>query len=112
MNGGRQLKYQFSEKIALMQQTSFASRQIAVEFARALGFSCEAAVFPVTTWDEGIQVPTSMGEISDYMPETVKEINEIPEGYVASSDYPLPMPEWDRRKRKGLERSFFKGPTF
>lgn len=104
------MKYQFSEKIALMQQTSFASRQIAVEFARALGFSCEAAVFPVTTWDEGIQVPTSMGEISDYMPETVKEINEIPEGYVASSDYPLPMPEWDRRKRKGLEQIFSKGP--
>lgn len=51
-----------------------------------------------------------MGEISDYMPETVKEINEIPEGYVASSDYPLPMPEWDRRKRKGLERIFSKGP--
>lgn len=104
------MKYQFSGKIALMQQTPFASRQIAVEFARALGFSCEAAVFPVTTWDEGIQVPTSMGEISDYMPETVKEINEIPEGYVASSDSPLPMPEWDRRKRKGLERIFSKGP--
>ena len=44
------------------------------------------------------------------MPETVKEINEIPEGYVASSDSPLPYARMGQRKKKGLERIFSKGP--
>lgn len=103
------MKKQFSEKLALEQKMSFESQQIAVEFARVLGFSCEAATFPVTTWEEGMKVPSSMFDLAGYEPEPVKEAEMIPEDYVASSDSPLPMPEWDRRKKKGLERIFSKG---
>lgn len=104
------MKYQFTEKIALKHQMSFDALQTAVEFARALGFSHEAVSFPVTTWKEGLEIPKSIDRIQAYMPKPVKETDRIPKDYIASSDSPLPMPKWDKRKQKGLERIFSKGP--
>ena len=85
------MKRQFTDKITLKKGADFGDRQCAVEFARALGFSCEAAVFPVTTWEEGLRVPDRISDLCDLQPVPQKEANEIPEDYVASSDSPLPM---------------------
>lgn len=104
------MKYQFLEKIALKHEKSFEFCQIAVEFARALGFMHEAACFPITSWNEGIQVPKTLDEIQTYLPEPMREAETIPKDYVAASDSPLPMPKWDKRKKMGLERIFTKGP--
>lgn len=103
------MKYQFNDKIALTKDRDFQYKKAAIEYARALGFLCEAAVFPVTTWGEGLPVPDAITDMTELQPIPEREASMIPEGYVASSDSPLPIPEQDRRKRKGLECIFSKG---
>ena len=104
------MKYQFTDKIAIKKGEDFGYKRTAIEFARAMGFSHEAAVFPVTTWGEGIEIPDVISDINDFKPVPMKEVSVVPEDYVASSDFPLPIPEQDKRKSKGLECIFKKGP--
>ena len=79
----------------------------AVEFARAKGFVCESAVFPVTSFDDGEPVPASYDKFSGISHE-VPEC-ELPEGYEAASDHPLPIQDFDWRSNRGLETLFTKG---
>ena len=100
-------KHVFESKIWLRRETTWEQKEAAIEFARALGFQSESAKFPVTSFEEGLQVPERLSAISDFKPE-VKEA-DIPEDYTASSDSALPMLDYDWRKERGLEMMFSKG---
>lgn len=98
---------QFREKIYYPSDMTKEQKKISVELARVLGFQCEAAEFPVTDHNSGIKVPESLEELEKYRPE-VPEV-QIPEDYVASSDTARPMPDFDWRRKRGLETLFSRG---
>ncbi len=98
---------QFREKIYYPSGMTRKQKKIAVELARALGFQCEAAEFPVTDHNSGIKVPQSLEELGKYRPEVPKI--QIPEDYVSSSDTARPMPDFDWRGKRGLETLFSRG---
>lgn len=98
---------QFHDKIHFAEGLSSAKKRNALEFARALGFQSEAAVFPVTDHQKGMEIPEDLSLLNQYRPE-IRSV-EIPEDYVASSDSAKPMPDFDGRQIRGLETLFSKG---
>lgn len=98
---------QFEEKIHFCSGMSIEKKMIAIEFARALGFQTEAAVFPVTDHDRGMEIPVTIHGLKELRPEVSKIT--VPDDYVAASDTALPMQDYDWRETKGLETLFSKG---
>lgn len=97
---------QWNRTILLEPDSSPEYQERAVEFARFMGFQTEAAEFPVTSTADGIRVPDTYEDFSQY-----KDLSAgiHPDGYVAASDQARPMPDFDWRKEKGLETLFSKG---
>lgn len=95
---------QWNDKIQLQKNgdTDYTGR--ALDFARYVGFYTEAAEFPVTSFEKGIKVPNTYGDFSKYG-EGSSQV-EIPDGYVAASDSAKSIPDFDWRKKKGLEDLF------
>lgn len=98
---------QFREKIKLAHGLNPHQIEVAVEYARVLGFQSEAAVFPVTSFEEGTPVPEELDALSGMQPETVPV--ELPDGYVAASDSAKPIIDFDWREKRGLEKMLSKG---
>lgn len=98
---------QFSDKIHYVGGLSPVKKCNAIELARTLGFQSEAAVFPVTDHHQGIEIPSDISDLKHFLPE-IRKI-KMPEDYVASSDSAKPMPDFDWRKKRGLETLFSKG---
>lgn len=101
------MRQQLKEKIKLQKSSTYEEKVRTIEFARALGFQCEAATFPVTSWEDGLEVPKDYADFRLAQPEVASV--EIPEDYVAASDTAKPMPDFDWRQKKGLETMFAKG---
>ena len=98
---------QFRSPIQLKEDSSFSYMERAIEFSRFLGFQTEAAVFPVTTCDEGVAVPETYEEFTSFYQKD-ERVNP-PEDYVASSDNAKPIMDFDWREKRGLEALFEKG---
>lgn len=94
------------DKIWLKEGLSWEEKKTAVEQSLLMGFNSTSAKFPVTSRDGGVCVKNSFSELK-YMFQNEQE--EWPEGYASASKGARQIPEFDWRKKKGLETIFSKG---
>lgn len=93
------------KKICLKEEMSWEEKRMAVEMALLLGFGSVSAEFPVTDCQEGVEIPKSYSELSRLM-ERLNDPAEVPAEYVSAMDHARPVPDFDWRKKKGLESLF------
>lgn len=94
------------EKMLLTEELNWEQKKIAVEQSLLMGFNAAAAKFPVVSRDSGVRVKDNYKELQDiYQAKNEK----WPEGYISASKGAKPIPDFDWRKKKGLETIFSKG---
>ncbi len=96
------------EKIYLGECLEWQEKKRAVEMALLKGFCSVAAEFPVTDESSGMKVPKSCEELAGLFGEFY-ENTVIPPEYVSASENAKPAPDFDWRKKKGLESLFRTG---
>ncbi|MCR4956662.1 MAG: hypothetical protein K6A30_08250 [Lachnospiraceae bacterium] len=101
------MNYVWKDAIKLRHNMKFDEMVLAVEYARWCGFHSESATFPVTSFENGLEIPKAFSEFSCENKETKQQI--LPKDYVAASDYAKPMPDFDFRTERGLETLFSTG---
>lgn len=94
--------------LRLGRGTVWDEKKRAVEAALILGFKSEAAEFPAVSFEEGIPVPGTQQELLELLKQEKEPIKE-PKDYVSATKRAKPAPEFDWRKKKGLESVFVKG---
>lgn len=98
----------FSEEFIKMNGNMSNQEKLqAIEFALFLGFQTESRVFPVTSLEDGIDVPETVEEFLKWLPE-IRE-DSIPEEYSSATKNAKPIRDIDWRSKKGLENLFSKG---
>ncbi|WP_313341002.1 M14 family metallopeptidase [Sedimentibacter sp.] len=93
-------------KIWLTEGLSLEQKKRAVEQSLIMGFYSTSAKFPIASKESGMKIADNLSHL--------KEIFKIesakwPEEYVSASKSAKPLPEFDWRKKKGLESIFSKG---
>lgn len=96
------------KKIRLKEEMSWEEKKMAVETALLLGFGSVSAEFPVTDCKEGIGIPGSGRELAGLM-QRLNDSAEVPSEYMSAMEHARPVPDFDWRKKKGLESLFCKG---
>lgn len=91
--------------IKINKNMSIEVRNRAIDFALFFGFKSESAIFPIVSFDEGVEVPTTYEGFSDIF-ECGKYGVKSPEGYIPATDSAVELWDFDWRKNKGLESIF------
>lgn len=91
-------------KLHLREGMSWKEKQIAVEMARLFGFQSESVVFPIISKELGETIPTEFAALDKF--KEIIEIQTIPEEYMAASEAAKPVPDFDWRRKRGLETLF------
>ncbi len=94
------------EKLKLSDDLDLKEKKNAIETSLIMGFFSTTAKFPITSMDEGMEVPKNLSELKN---KFSLESNCWPEDYVSATKNALPVEDMDWRKKKGLERLFLKG---
>lgn len=100
--GGKNV--QSNEKIKLSKGLSAKERKRLIEFSLFQGFQSISAEFPVVSEGGTLVCPESLEEL-----EIQKRSAEAPPDYVSSTDSAKELPEYEWRKKTGLEGLFEKG---
>lgn len=97
-------------KIYLKENLSWEEKKSALEMALLQGFYSVSAEFPVTDYESGVQVPESAEEMTALaLCESLNDGEEIPLEYESALEHAKPVPDFDWRKKKGLEGLFGTG---
>lgn len=92
------------EKIKLPVEMSQEEKKRLIEFALLQGFQSISAEFPIVSEEGTIELPKTFETLD------IPEISsDIPEDYVSSTDSAKDIPEYEWRKKTGLEAMFEKG---
>lgn len=94
------------EKLKLSDDLDLKERKNAIETSLIMGFFSTTAKFPITSMDEGMEVPKDLSELKS---KFSLKTNSWPEDYVSATKNAMPVEDMDWRKKKGLERLFLKG---
>lgn len=93
-------------KIWLKEGLSWEQKKRAVEQSLVMGFYSTSATFPVTSTESGMSIPDNLGDLQEIYGTTQER---WPEEYISASKGAKEIPEFDWRRKKGLESVFSKG---
>lgn len=101
------MQEKWDKMIHLREGLTWQEKQIAVELARLLGFESESAVFPVVSRESGVEIPADLTGLKLYKKASSPSV--WPKDYVSASKEAKPVPDFDWRRKKGLETLFTVG---
>ncbi|MEL7650014.1 MAG: M14 family metallopeptidase [Sedimentibacter sp.] len=93
-------------KIWITEGMSWEQKKTAVEQSLVMGFNSTSAKFPAVSREGGSVVQSCIADLQDLYQITQEK---LPEGYISASKGAKDIPEFDWRKKKGLETLFSKG---
>lgn len=95
-------------KLKLRNGLNWDEQKLAIQTALVMGFSSENATFPVTTTKEGLALPSTIKDLAGLL-EAFTKTTDLPADYVAASDTPGSLLDFDWRRKRGLESLFSLG---
>lgn len=109
------MSFQKVMQLKLRTAMPYEEKCMAIEWFRLNGFWSEHAVFPVTSMEEGSEVPSTweaLGQAAEELQKSRRNLvreTEAPSDYEAASAHAKPVPDFDWRNKKGLETVLSKG---
>lgn len=94
------------KNIYITENMTWDEKCKAVEMALFMGFHAVSAHFPIAFLKKGYFVPKTMDELQH---SYEKKGKEVPKDYVSATDNAKPIPDFDWRRKKGLETLFSEG---